>query len=370
MTLHPARTVPFDALFAGLQAAHEKRLVYRRPGPDGLVLYVYSEHCMYEGAWDEFTMAARGLILDVEERRIAATPFPKFFNAGERGAPIPDLPFSTTEKLDGSLIIIFHHRGRWRTATKGSFTSAQAIWAQERLAGMDLSRLAPGTTYLAEATYPENKVVVFYPETRLRMLSAYGPDGAEIPFEALAATGFETVARLDFNSVADMLATAKTLPRSQEGYVVRFEDGLRLKIKGDEYRRIHALISNLTPLAIWQAMASGDNMEAIRRDLPEEFWGDFDTLVSLLQERIDRTAAAVARAAAAVAHLPDKDVGLALPTLDEAARPYIFDYRKGGGNLLAGRAREKLFRAIRPTGNELPGYQPSSAMNRVAEELG
>ncbi|MGL1080507.1 RNA ligase, partial [Vibrio parahaemolyticus] len=86
----------------------------------------------YDSAWDPVTTAARGLILDLEDRRIVATPFPKFFNAGERGEPIPDLPFIATEKLDGSLIIIFHHRGRWRTATKGAFASAQAQWAQAR----------------------------------------------------------------------------------------------------------------------------------------------------------------------------------------------------------------------------------------------
>ena len=46
---------------------------------------------------------------------------------------MPDLPFETMEKLDGSLIIIFHHNGRWRTATKGSFTSSQAQWAENFL---------------------------------------------------------------------------------------------------------------------------------------------------------------------------------------------------------------------------------------------
>ena len=90
------------------------------------------------------TLAARGLILDHAARRIVATPFPKFFNAGERDGTIPDLPFETTEKLDGSLIIIFHHRGRWRTATTGAFDSDQAVWAQARLDALDGSGTALG----------------------------------------------------------------------------------------------------------------------------------------------------------------------------------------------------------------------------------
>ena len=374
MSLHPAHTMPFDDLLAGLEAAHRQRHVYERPGPDGLMLYVYFERCVYDSAWTPFTLAARGLILDMEGRRIAATPFPKFFNAGERDGAIPDLPFETTEKLDGSLIILFHHRGRWRTATKGSFVSAQAQWAQARVDALDHSHLAPGTTYLAEATYPENKVVVYYSEASLRLLAAYGADGRELAFDAVAAAGKNLgtghVARLGFDAPSQMLLAAKTLPRSAEGFVVRFSNGLRLKIKGDEYRRIHALISGLTPLAMWEAMAKGDDMQAIRRDLPEEFWGDFDALTGILQGRIDRLLAAVAKAAGSVAHWSDKELGLSLGAVEPDARPFLFDWRKSGGNLLAGRTREKIFRAIRPAANELPGYVASSAMNRVSEEAG
>jgi hypothetical protein len=34
------------------------------------------------------------------------------------------------------------------------------------------------------------------------------------------------------------------------------------------------------------------------------------------------------------------------------------------------RTRQTLFRAVRPTGNVLPGYVPSFAMNRVMDEAG
>ena len=374
MLIHPAHTLHFDDLLAGLKAARDERQVYERPGPDGLVLWLYSERCVYESQWHTITIAARGLILDMEQRRIAATPFPKFFNAGERGESAPDLPFTATDKLDGSLIIIFHHRGRWRTATKGAFASAQAKWAQARLDAHDLTALTPGVTYLAEATYPENKVVVYYAEPSLRLLAAYRADGVEMHFDAVvevgAATGLGHVQRREFRNIGELLTTAKALPRSEEGYVVRFDNGLRLKIKGDEYKRIHALIAGLTPLNIWQAMASGDDMQAIRRDLPEEFWADFDALTGILQGQVDTIISAVTKTAKEVESLSDKEVGLAQPKLVPLARPFIFAYRKSGGDLLNGRPRDQLFRSIRPTGNELPGYQPSSAMNRLVEEAG
>jgi RNA ligase len=47
------------------------------------------------------------------------------------------------------------------------------------------------------------------------------------------------------------------LPRDREGFVVRFASGLRIKLKGEQYCRIHKLISRCTPLALWDAMMPG-----------------------------------------------------------------------------------------------------------------
>jgi RNA ligase len=51
-----------------------------------------------------------------------------------------------------------------------------------------------------------------------------------------------------------------------------------------------------------------------------------------------------------------------------ALRPFIFSWCERGGDLMKGRSREVVFRAIRPTGNELPGYVPSFALGRVLDE--
>jgi RNA ligase len=315
---------------------------------------------------------ARGLILDPAARRVVATPFPKFFNAGEGGQSIPDLPFETFEKLDGSLIIIFHHAGRWLTATKGAFESDQAKWARARLDAADLSHLVPGTTYLAEATYPENRVVIRYDEPALVLLAAYAEDGVELDFDAVRETaarlGWSAAERHPFTSFTDLLSQASELPRTREGFVMRFANGLRLKVKGGEYRRIHALISGVTPLALWEAIAAGDDVAAIRRELPEEFWDDFDRIVGLVQGAASNIVDRVTNLARGLENVSDKDLGLSLRTIDPELRPYIFSFRKRPESLLEGRTRQTLFRSIRPTGNVLPGYVPSFAMHRLMDE--
>lgn len=372
MTRHIAHLMPFADLAAGLRAARDARLVYERQGQDGLTLYVYTERCVFESAWTPITKSARGLIIDHAEKRIVATPFAKFFNVGELGEPVPDLPFEATDKLDGSLIIIFHHAGRWRSVTKGSFESTQALWAQARLDKMDLAPLSIGTTYLAEATYPENRIVVRHTEEALRLLAAYAADGTELAFADVIAAGtsigLDTVARVAFATIPELLIRAKHLPKSSEGYVIRFSNSHRLKVKGDEYRRIHALISGLSPLSVWQAMQAGDDMIAIRRDLPEEFWDDFDSIQRLLAAQVSAFVERAEAAAATVATLTDKEVGLRLTSFDEDIRGLLFDLRKTGAGWTTGRARQKLFRLIRPEANVLPGYTPSSILIRAVEE--
>ncbi len=369
---HPARTMPYAELAAGLAEAKARKLVTDHVSWDGLVLYTYSKSCVYDRAWDRFTLMARGLILDERRQRVVATPFVKFFNCGEGDQTIPDLPFETFEKVDGSLIIIFHHDGEWRTATKGSFGSDQARWAAARLAETDLSALVPGTTYLAEAVYPENRIVVHYDNEELVLLAAYDEVGEELNFWDVYALadklGWRAAFRHDYESVSDLIATVGNLPASQEGFVVRFSNGLRLKIKGDEYLRIHRLVSRVTPLAMWEAMAAGDDLSDLRRQLPEEFWGDFDAITTVLDHQVRSVVAATKIEADRVASWSDKEVGLHLDQFPSAIRRFVFPYRKYG-DLLRGRARTALFQSIRPTGNLLSGYVPSHAVNRVQAEI-
>ena len=371
---HPAREIPFDDLYAGLEAARSAGLVVRQDCVStGRAIYVYSQQCVYNQGWNEFALMARGLILHPGRRQVVATPFPKFFNVGEHGVTIPDAPFEVFEKVDGSLAIIHHFDGAWRVATKGDFESAQARWAGRQLESAPVEALRPGVTYLAEAVYPENRIVVRYPEAGLVLLGAYEPDGSELSHEALLAVagpmGWRVAARRAFASFADLIEHAKSLPATEEGFVARFAGGFRLKVKGNEYRRIHALISRCTPLAMWEAMRAGDDMAAIRRDLPEEFWADFDAITHCLSARLESLRDRVARMARELEGVSDKDLGLRLGTLDPETRRFIFQWRKSNGRL-EGRALDALYRQVRPTGNVLEGYAPSHAMHRVLDEAG
>src|SRR5579884_3064657 len=110
---HPARVMSYDELRAGLlEAERACNVVAARE--EGLEVYTYTNGCRFENRWDLFSLLARGLVLDPQAGRVVATPFPKFFNYGELIPTLPDEPFEVTEKIDGSLGTLFHHKGRWR----------------------------------------------------------------------------------------------------------------------------------------------------------------------------------------------------------------------------------------------------------------
>jgi len=88
--MHPARTIPYADLVAGLEAARGRGLVSRKECPEtGLHIYCYTQRCVYDDAWDAFSLVARGLIVDPAEQAVVATPFPNFFNLGERRGVAP-----------------------------------------------------------------------------------------------------------------------------------------------------------------------------------------------------------------------------------------------------------------------------------------
>ncbi|MFF2777150.1 T4 RnlA family RNA ligase [Streptomyces sp. NPDC058052] len=260
--------MPLQELAAAVEAGH----VTRKSHPElPLSIYTYTRSCQYEGIWNSVTVRCRGLVADDRTGRIVALPLPKFFNVSEHesGRPyapaLPDEPFEVYEKVDGSLGVVFHYEGRWRVASKGSFISAQATWAQRRLDAADTARLVPGVTYLMEIVYPRNRIVVDYGDRRdLVLLAAFRPDGTEVGLAEAAPAwdGIGSVVTVHPPMPLDALvklAETNTLPdgaaatgTDAEGFVLRFASGVRAKAKLAEYVRLHKVLTGVTERDIWR----------------------------------------------------------------------------------------------------------------------
>ncbi|MEU8968087.1 T4 RnlA family RNA ligase [Streptomyces monashensis] len=265
------KLIPPDTMAAALDAGH----VARRMHPTlPLSIYTYTRAAQYERAWNAATLRCRGLIVDDKTGDIVAWPFPKFFNVAEHdlghdyAPPLPDAePFEIYDKVDGSLGIVFWYDGRWRVASKGSFISEQAQWAQAWIDDHDTALLLPRTTYLAEILYPENRIVVDYHGRRdMVLLAAYDADGREIRLSYAAddwgpiGSVVKTWGQLPMTKLLE-LAAANQTPDGRtasgmdaEGYVVRYASGSRAKAKLAEYVRLHKVLTGITERDIWRML--------------------------------------------------------------------------------------------------------------------
>ena len=242
-----------------------------------LTIWNYSPKVQYEKLWDDITIQCRGLVTN-SKGDIVARPFKKFFNYEEhKPEDIPNEHYEVFEKMDGSLGILFNYEDEWIMATRGSFTSPQAIKAKEILdKKYDISPLRKDNTYLFEIIYPENRIVVDYGnEEKLVALGAIHTEtGDEASYDALftmSGLGFEIV-RLWKTWDEDWKTLQKEISKQNEGYVVRFKNGFRMKIKGDEYVRLHKLLTNISSRDIWEHLKDQKSLEDIISDVPDEFY--------------------------------------------------------------------------------------------------
>ena len=245
--------------------------VQKHPTAD-LYIYNYTALAQFERCWNEVTMACRGLILDGQGTPVAR-PFPKFFNLEElTPQQIPKEPFEVFEKLDGSLGILYFIENQAFIASRGSFTSDQAVRAnqilQKKYAPI-LPQLNPKYTYLFEIIYPENRIVVQYGDQEDLVLTAIieTKTGKELPLQNI---GFTTVAKLE--SVTQLSDLKNLALPNKEGFVVRFQNGFRLKVKFEEYVRLHRILTGISSKNIWEYLKTGQSIEPLLADVPDEFY--------------------------------------------------------------------------------------------------
>lgn len=250
--------------------------VQKHPTED-LFIYNYTQKCQFAREWNNETMKCRGLILD-KENNIVARPFEKFFNYEEHTgedsllSPLPNEEFEVYDKVDGSLGILYWVKDEPFIATRGSFTSDQAIEANKILQGYKnyFNELNRNYTYLFEIIYPENRIVVDYGQRReLILLAVIDTQTGEEKDLFKECLGFPFITK--FDGVDDFTKVRDIQRDNAEGFVVKFKSGLRVKLKYAEYIRLHRLVTGVNAKTIWELLKNGDTFKDLLERVPEEF---------------------------------------------------------------------------------------------------
>jgi RNA ligase len=62
------------------------------------------------------------------------------------------------------------------------------------------------------------------------------------------------------------------IQKDREGYVIKFKNGFRMKIKGEEYKRLHKILTNFSSKDIWELLRDGKPMDEFLDRVPDEFY--------------------------------------------------------------------------------------------------
>jgi RNA ligase len=197
----------------------------------------------------------RGIIFN-KDGSILSRRLHKFFNVNERDETLShkidfSQPHVILEKLDGSMITPIKIGDHIRWGTKMGVTQV-AMGAEEFVAKnpqyADFARWCiddAGVTPIFEWCSRKQRIVVDYPEDRLVFVAARDiKTGEYANYDWLQAFG----SKYNIEVVKAYAGTTKSMEhlieetRGQEGiegWIIRFDDGHMVKVKGDWYVRIH-----------------------------------------------------------------------------------------------------------------------------------
>lgn len=241
----------------------------------------------------------RGLLFDVDGR-IMGRRLHKFFNVNERdetqlGRIDLSRPHVILDKLDGSMITPVYTPDGVRWGTKMGITSVSMGAEVHVSKNMTYHQMAVdcrelGLTPIFEWCSRSQRIVVDYPEDQLVLIAIRDTiTGAYASYDEMINTAHNygiPVVKTRAGTVANMEHLMEETRGSEgiEGYIIRFDDGQMLKIKGDWYVRIHktkdnlALEKNVIDLLINEKMddAKSFMLDDDRRrveQFEQRFWG-------------------------------------------------------------------------------------------------
>jgi len=294
-----------------------------------LTIWNYSRKTQWEKHWDDITLMCRGLVTN-SKGEIVSRCFKKFFNMEElEPSQIPNEPFDITEKMDGQLGLLFFYDNEWILASRGSFTSIYAEKGWKLLQKYKYKKLDTRYTYIFEIIFKEGRIVCKYDFEDLIMIGCINIEtGIEklIHNTDLSGFGFKLVKKYD--GVNDFKVLKSMIADDAEGYVVRFRSGLRMKIKGEEYCRLHAIITGISSRDVWEHLKNDKPLDEFLINVPDEFDNWVREQAYTLRETFLLTKLQAQlkydREIKPIKDLPRKDIAAKVLTFDKSLQPIFF----------------------------------------------
>lgn len=241
--------------------------------PLRIVKYSYAVQYKFKPEdWSPLLKMCRGLILD-DENNIIAKGFDKFFNYQEDAIAqinlkIPDNIIGLYDKADGTQILMFFYNNEWIFTTAGTFNTIEAKYAKQIFENMyEYDYYSKTKTHIFELISPKNKFIVKYDRDALIYIGRI--DNNSLDDEILANSDVH----LPYNGYEDDFSKRilNTDIHGKEGFVVRFKNGYRTKVKFNSYLELHKKYMKLTERGILIELSKNNLIEYLG-EVPDEFY--------------------------------------------------------------------------------------------------
>jgi len=226
----------------------------------------------------------RGIIFsETDGYRPVCVPFFKFGNYGE--SYVPEIDWNSAraqEKLDGSLMKLWHHNEKWHISSNGEIDARNAHISSALIStarktdlhtlfveawskiNKDFNDLDKNYTYMFELTSPHNRIVVRYDDTTIRHI---GTRNIQTLQECDMDIGIAKPREFSFKTFDDCIESAKQLGYDDEGYIVVDKFFNRVKVKSPLYVALNHISQGVT--------TNGNIVDIIQKNEQDEFLNYF-----------------------------------------------------------------------------------------------
>lgn len=281
-------------------------------------------------------LEARGLIFALDGT-LLSRPLHKFFNIFER-ADVATLashgPGHLETKLDGSMIAAFLLNDTLTYHTKGGVSRqamAAGLAAPKNVHALARAAIEKGYTPIFEWTGPENRIVIAYDVSQMRLLTlrhretgVYNDDLAKEMAAHYGVAMPDIIAHIQSAEDLENALSRLTKREDIEGAVYVGPDGLRAKAKTASYLLIHKTLSQLS----FERHALRAVLEEIDDDLlpllSQEQRTAWENYASQVRRQILAVAQQAQEKADNYAHLEGKEAATAIGQLEASLRPLVF----------------------------------------------
>lgn len=135
----------------------------------------------------------------------------------------------------------------------------------------------------------KNRIVVDYGDRReLVLLTAIiTEDGVELSHDIikkLYSQYFTVVKKFELKTFNELRETIMKGEDNKEGFVIKFANGERIKMKYAEYCRLHSIVTNVSNLVVWEHLMNHRNFDELLDRVPNEFFSWLNKTIKDLQE--------------------------------------------------------------------------------------